>query len=106
MTQATDDLSSAVDIISDEFADAAHFTARDSAAVACAVLLEHNLSRYGNVAQVAGKTVVVGVRVREVAEMPRKGDVFDLVTGKFAGRSLRVDSVVSSDALEHKVLAA
>ncbi len=106
MALATDALASAVDTIYDEFADGAHFTARDCAAVACAVLLDNNVSRYGAVAVVAGKTVVVGVRAREVAEMPRKGDVFDITTGKFAGRSLRVDSVVSSDEFEHKVLAA
>lgn len=88
------------------FGDAAHFTARDCAAVAVTVLLDHDLSQYGETARVATKTVVVGVRIAQVSQPPRKGDVFDITTGKFAGRSLRVDSVVSSDEFEHKVLAA
>lgn len=85
---------------------AALFAARDEAACACTLLVDTDLSQYGDVARVAGKTVVVSVRASEAPEMPRKGDVFEVIGGEYAGRSFRVDSVLSSDALEHRVLAA
>jgi len=106
MSQASSDIREAMDTIYDEFGDDAHFTARDCPAVACAVLIDHNLQRYGNVAAVAGKTVALRVRRQQVAEPPRRGDVFDVTSGEFAGRTFTVDSLVASDEFEHRVLAA
>lgn len=99
-------IASAVDRIYAVFGMAALFAARDDAARACTVLVDTNLSQYGDVARVAGKTVVVSVRATEVPDLPRKGDVFEVTAGEYAGRSFRVDSVVQSDALEHRVFAA
>lgn len=96
----------AVDRIYAQFGVAATFTARDQAAHACTVLLDHNLAPYGDVARVAGKTVAVSLRIAEVPELPRRGDVIEITAGKLAGRIYTVDSVVMSDALEHRVLAA
>lgn len=101
-----DALSIAVDRIYAVFGVGATCSVRDEASRACRVLIDSDVSQYGGTAQVAGKTVVVSVRVREVPCLPRKGDLFDIASGPFAGRALRVDSVVASDELEHKVLAA
>lgn len=106
MSRAATALSRATDRAYSLFGDEAIFSARDEAARGCSVLFDHDVARYGEVAQVAGKTVVVSVRVRDVPCLPRKGDLFDITSGPFAGRALRVDSVVASDEFEHKVLAA
>lgn len=99
-------LSVAVDRVYAMFGDAAVLSARDCGTRACTVVVDHDLTRYGGTAVVSGKTVVVGVRLCEVPDMPRRGDVFDIETGKFAGRSVTVSDVASSDEFEHKVFAA
>lgn len=99
-------IASSVDRIYAVFGMAALFAARDDAARACTVLVDTNLSQYGDTAQVTAKTVVVALRTSEVPDLPRKGDVIDITAGQFAGRSLVVASVVSSDEYEHKVFAA
>lgn len=106
MSQAATALSRATNRAYALFGEAAHFSARDEAARACTVLLDHSVAQYGDTAQVTAKTVVVALRTSEVPDLPRKGDVIDITAGQFAGRSLVVASVVSSDEYEHKVLAA
>lgn len=106
MSQATTALSRATNRAYALFGEAAHFSARDEAARACTVLLDHNVAQYGDTAQVTAKTVVVAVRTCEVPDLPRKGDVFDITAGQYAGRALVVSSVVGSDEFEHKVFAA
>lgn len=106
MSKATDAMIAAVDIIHDEFGDDAHFTARDCPAVACSVVISHNQAQYGEVARVSGKTVVISVKREQVTELPRRGDVFDVTTGNYAGRTFTVDSALSSDEYQHRVLAA
>lgn len=88
------------------FGESALFTARDETTRECTVLLDHNLSQYGDIAQVSAKSVVVAVRLLDVPEMPRKGDLFEITSGKYAGRTVTVSSVVSSDEFEHKALAS
>lgn len=88
------------------FGQAALYSARGESALECTVLLDNNVAQYGDTAQVTAKTVVVALRTSEVPDLPRKGDVIDITAGQFAGRSLVVASVVSSDEYEHKVLAA
>lgn len=85
----------------------ASFAARDAAPVPCLVLIDHHsLQQYGETARVTGKTVAVSVRAAQVPAMPRRGDTFAVTGGELAGRTLVVDSVLRSDALEHTVLAA
>ncbi len=88
------------------FGDPALFTARDAAPVPCTVLIDQDFSRYGDVAQVAGKTVVLAVRTADVPAVPRRGDLFAITGGELAGKVLTVDNVISSDTLEHRVFAA
>jgi len=96
----------AVERIFSHFGDDAVFTARDSAAIQCSATISHNVSQYGQVASVAAKTVVIALRKAEVADAPRRGDVLDVVSGEYAGRTFTVDSLIASDEFEHRVLAA
>lgn len=66
------------------------------------VLVERSLAQYGQVAAVQGKSVVLNVRVSELPTRPRRGDLFTLASGE----TLTVDSVLSSDGIEHKAVAA
>lgn len=88
------------------FGDPALYTARGVAPAPVTVLIDGSLAQYGEVATVAGKTVAISVRASELAAAPRNGDVFAVTGGEYAGRAFRVDSLISSDALEHKVLCA
>ena len=86
----------------DGFAQAATYTDRNSVQTPCTVLVEHDLTRYGEAAQVNVKTAVISVRVSEVAEAPRRGDSFAIA----AGATYKVDSLQLSDGVEHKVFVA
>lgn len=78
------------------------YTGRDAVAHGCSVLVESDLSRYGQTAQVNVRTAVVAVRTSEVALAPRRGEQF-VVTG---GATYTVDSLQATDALQHKVFVA
>lgn len=66
------------------------------------VTVERNLAQYGQVAAVQGKSIVVGVRLSELPAKPRRGELFTLASGEV----LTVDSLLSSDGIEHKAVAA
>jgi predicted PP-loop superfamily ATPase len=102
---ALDHIDVSVDRIYAVFGESAVFAARDEDPIDCAVLVDANFSQYGDVARVTGKTVMVAVRTAEVPDVPRTGDTVSITSGPFAGRVLRVDSVMSSDAHEHRVIA-
>lgn len=78
------------------------YTGRDSVAHGCRVLVESDLTRYGQTAQVNVRTAVLAVRVNEVALAPRRGEQF-VVDG---GTTYTVDSLQATDALQHKVFVA
>jgi hypothetical protein len=60
------------------------------------------LSRYGETAQVNVKTAVLSVRAAEIAAAPRSGETFAVNDGA----TYRVESLQSTDAIEHKVFVA
>ena len=71
------------------------------------VLVERDLSRYGEAAQVSVRTAMVGVRLSELADCPRRGDTFTLLNADGSdGEVLTVDSLQRADELEHRVYAA
>ncbi len=80
---------------------AARYQDRDGFVTDCTVLLERDLSRYGEVAQVQARTAVLSVRVSELAEAPRKGELFTV-----GDVELRVDALLRTDEIEHKVVVA
>ena len=96
-------LSRATDRVYAGFGEAATYTDRNGAQTPCTVLVESDLTRYGETAQVNIKTAVLSVRLTDVAAAPRRGERFTL-TG--AGTVYTVDSLQASDALEHKVFVA
>lgn len=69
----------------------------------CTVIVDRNLSQYGEVASVQGKVAVVIVRRTEVPERPRREETFEL---EASCETLVVDSVITSDDFEHRVLCA
>ena len=83
--------------------EAATHTDRDGVATPCTVLVERDLTRYGEAASVNARTAVVGVQVSELAAAPRRGERYTLTA---SGQVLTVDSLQTSDELEHKVFAA
>jgi len=86
----------------DAAGDAATYTDRNSVQTPCTVLVEQDLSRYGESAQVNVRTAVLSVRVSEVANAPRRGDTFAIA----GGATYKVDSLQGSDGVEHKVFVA
>lgn len=96
-------LSRATDRVYSAFGLAATYTDRNGANTPCTVLVEQDLARYGETAQVNVKTAVLSVRLAEVAAAPRRAERFTL-TG--AGTVYTVDSLQASSELEHKVFVA
>ena len=88
------------------FGEDAIYTPRGGAGVPCVVVLDTDLSRFGDTADVAAATYAVAVRVSEVDEKPRRGDVFELQSGKFSGLEVTVTSLISSDEFEHRMAGA
>lgn len=84
------------------FGEDAIYTDRNALETPCTVLVEQDLSRFGETAQVNVKTAVLAVRVAQVAAAPRRGDTF-AITG---GATYKVDSLQSTNALEHTVFVA
>ena len=93
----------ATDRVYTGFGEAATHTDRNGAHTPCTVLVETDLTRYGETAQVNIKTAVLSVRLTHLAAAPRAGEVFTITA---SGKAYRVDSLQSTDALEHKVFVA
>jgi hypothetical protein len=99
-------LSRATDRVYLAFGETAVFTDRTGEEFPCVALVEQDLARYGETAQVNVKTVVLSVRKTEVPEAPRRGDVFTLTGPDDEDILYKVDSLQGSTELEHKVFAA
>lgn len=69
----------------------------------CSVMVERDLSQYGDAANVQGVTAVISVRKSEVAERPRRGETFELADGCTI---FTVESVAVSDDFEHQVFCS
>ena len=94
-------LSRATDRVYQAAGVAAAFSGADADG-ACTVLVEQDLSRYGDTAKISAKTAVLSVRVAELAEAPRRGDTFVMSDDL----TYTVDSLLSTDTLEHKVFVS
>lgn len=84
------------------FGEPATYTDKQGNPLPVTVVVERNLAQYGQVAAVQGKSIVINVRLSELATPPRRTETFTLVSGEV----LTVDSVMSSDGIEHKAVAA
>lgn len=86
------------------FGCAATYTDRDAVATPCTVLVEHDLTRYGEAAAtVAQRTALIQVRTAEVPGPPRRGETFTLAG---TGQVLTVDSLMLSTDYLHRVFAS
>lgn len=85
------------------FGDKATFTDRANNATPCTVVVERDLTKYGEVAQINVKTAVICVRLSEVAQPPKRGETFTLT---HTGQVFTVDSLQAVDEFEHRVFAA
>lgn len=90
-----------VDRIYARFGEPATFTDKQGASTAVTVTVERNLAQYGQTAAVQGKSIVVGVRVSELEDKPRRDETFELASGEL----LTVSALLSSDGIEHKAVA-
>ena len=95
------DLSTGIDDVYALAGIAATYTDRDSTATSVTALVEYDLQQWGTVAEIAGKTAVVSVRVSEMPHPPRRGESYTI-----GGTAYVVDSVLLSDELEHRTLVA
>lgn len=103
MTDFTDMLSDGIELMYEEFGEPAKYTTRNAEGPCyITVVVERNLSQYGEVAQVSGKTAVVRIRTAEVPQEPLRGETF-CIHGK---ETLTVDSVFARDGWEWWVLTA
>ena len=100
MTLASEFLDS-VDAIYGVVGVPATFTDRDSSATAVTAIIEYDLQQYGGVAEIAGKTATISVRVSELALPPRRGETYTIGSTVYT-----VDSILLSDELEHRALVA
>jgi len=85
------------------FGQAATYTDRNGVSTPCAVIVEPSLQAYGQTAHVNVGTAVLSVQVAVFPAAPRRGETFTLLEG---GKVYAVDSLQSSDELEHKVFVA
>ncbi len=96
-------LSAGTNVVYRTFGVPAGYTPKGSEVVTpCTVLVERDLSRFGEVAQVNARTAIVCVRKSEVAAAPLRGAIFALNGG---AETLKVDSLQASDEFEHRVYA-
>ena len=102
MSLAAASLERLTDRVYEVFGVSAVYTDRDGVSHAVTVVVDRQVARYGEVAQVNGKTAVLCVRTSEAAGAPRKGETFALS----GGQAFTVDSLVSADEFEHRVLVA
>jgi len=80
---------------------AATYTDADSVASDVTVVVEYDLSVYGDALEVAQNTAALSVRKSEVAYVPRRGEVFVVGSDTFV-----VSDALRSDELEHTVLVS
>ena len=81
----------------------ATYTDRNSVVTPCTVLVDTDMTRYGDVATVNRRTAVVSVQVTDVAAPPRNGERFTLTE---TGKVWPVDTLQVSDEFEHRSFAA
>lgn len=79
----------------------ATYTPSGGESVTYTVIITHDLSLYGDTAEVQQATASVSIRASDLAAPPRRGDTFTI-----GGETYRVSAAVTSDELEHTVLVA
>lgn len=100
-------ISNATDRVYRSAGVAARFEDAIGVQASCTILVERDLSRFGEAAPVNVRTALVSVRRSEMPDCPRRGDTFTLLDADGAdGEVLTVDSLQRADELEHRMFAA
>jgi len=101
MSNLSDMIAGGLDDIYTTAGDAATFVDSDGVQTAVTAIVIYDLSIYGTVADISAVTAAVSVRKTELAQSPRRGEIY-----KIAGRDYYVDEVVAEDDLEHTATVA
>lgn len=99
---ASIELQAMIDEVHATFGEVASYQPLTGGPSTPSIVVDRALGRYGEIARVAAHTAVVRVRTSQVVAPPRRGETFTLASAEV----LTVDSIVSSDAFEHRVLVA
>ena len=91
---------SAHESISAAFAVPAVYSPVDGADVDASIVIERDLTHYGELLDIANASAMIGCFVSEIADRPRRGSTFTIETSEV----FTVDSVASSDGQMHKCL--
>lgn len=92
----------AIDAGYEEFGEPANHTdSRTKECTPCAVVIDHNLQKWGDAVTVGNANAVISVRRSELCRRPRREDSFSLGDGTL----LRVDQVLSQTRFEYQLLA-
>lgn len=96
-------LARAIDRVYARAGDAATHTDRDGVHTPCTVMVERDLTRYGDAAKVNLHTAAISVRVSQMPAAPRRSDRFTITDTM---QVFTVDALQGSDGIEHKVFVA
>jgi len=96
-------MSTGLEAIYDRYGDAAVFTKKDASTTDCSVIVDHNLSSYGGTAEINAKSVIISVRISELAAVPKRQETFTITA---SSKVYTVAEVLQSDGFEHRCLAA
>lgn len=91
----------AIDRLFSTMGVSATYTDRAGAETSCTVIVDYDLSQYGDAFEVSKSVATVAVRKSEVTFSPRQGDTFLVGSTTFV-----VDTTTQSDELEHVSLVS
>lgn len=83
--------------------ESARFTSSDGYVTDCSVMVERDVSSYGEVAEINAASAVISVRKIELCDRPKRGEVFELTDTE---EEFSVSQVIASDELEFRVIVA
>lgn len=103
MSEAAPVFNRAIDRCYRAFGEPATHIDRAGVSTPCTVLVDQDLTRYGEVAVVNKRTAVVQVRTTELASAPRHGERFVITAG---ATTWTVDALQGTDPWEHRAFVA
>ena len=78
-------------------------TASDGYCTDCLMIVDRDMSVYGEIAEINAQSVVISICRSELFTKPQRGELIELDNGC---ETFRVDRLISSDELEYRFIAA